>query len=611
MPGCPGDARCMLSIPDTPADKIPIGLLPQFFRHAPRYGVGLVFLAAYQYSQYWFDTRLQIAIDGALGGRRAQAMQIGFTLIGVAVAALLLRIWSRIAIFNGGRIVEYELRKALLHHLLKLGPSFYQRMSTGDVMSRVTNDLAQVRMLLGFGVLNSINTVFAFVSALAVTLQISVKLTLAALSTMPVLFLVMTAFSRWMFARQRENQDAIGAMSGVVQSSIAGVRIVRSFALEAQEAHRFEQANARYLEAGLALARLRGVMFPIMQSITAFGMVIVLLYGGSLILAKSITPGDFMAFYRALSRLTWPLVSIGFLVSLVQRGRASYSRLQEVFDARPDTVDGPLPAGSVASARLTVSHLSFGYADHAVLEDVSFTLEPGQSLAIVGRTGSGKSTLATLLARLQPTPRGSVFLGGHDVCDLPLATLRGTIGYSQQSAFLFSTTVGRNVGYALDQPDSSEAMAKVLLASDEAQIREEIEGLPDGFDTVVGERGVQLSGGQKQRTALARGLVSAPAILVLDDPLSAVDARTEKAILQAIERQKRARSVVLITHRVAAAARCDRVLVLDAGRVIEQGTHDELLRRGGVYAAFAEEQRLERELEALSETGAEPDAVTA
>jgi ATP-binding cassette subfamily B protein len=571
----------MLSIPDTPAEKIPIGLWPQFRRQAPRYGVGLLFLAAYQFSQYWFDTRLRHAIDGAFAGRSAEAMRLGVMLIGVSVAALALRIWSRIAIFNGGRIVEYELRKALLHHLLKLGPSFYQRMSTGDVMSRVTNDLVQVRMLLGFGVLNAINTVFAFVSALAVTLQISARLTLAALATMPVLFLVMTAFTRLIFARQRENQEAIGAMSGVVQSSIAGVRIVRSFALEPQEARRFEQANARYLNAGLALARLRGVMFPIMQSITAFGMVIVVLYGGTLMLEKAITPGDFLAFYRALTRLTWPLVSIGFLVSLVQRGRAAYSRLQEVFDAQPDTLDGPLPASAVQSARLSVSHLSYAYGNHQVLEDVSFTLEPGASLAIVGRTGSGKSTLAALLARLQPTPRGSVFLDGHDVCDLPLSVLRATIGYSQQSAFLFSTTVGRNVGYALHEPDVEASMAKVRLAADEAQIREEIEGLPDGFDTVVGERGVQLSGGQKQRTALARGLVFAPKILVLDDPLSAVDARTEKAILQAIERQKRARSVVLITHRVAAAARCDRVLVLDGGRVVEQGGHDELLRRGG------------------------------
>jgi ATP-binding cassette, subfamily B, multidrug efflux pump len=601
----------MLSIPDTPADRIPIGLWPQFKRHSARYGAGLLLIALYQGCQYWFDTRLAIAIDHAFGGRNAAAMHLGFALIGVALAAVVIRIGSRIAVFNGGRIAEYELRRALLHRLLKLGPSFYQRMSTGDVMSRVTNDLVQVRMLLGFGVLNSINTMLAFASALAVMVQISGKLTMASLATMPVMFLAMSAFSRLIFARQRENQEAIGAMSGVVQSSIAGVRIVRSFGLEAGEAERFENANRRYLDVGLALARLRGVMFPVMQAITAFGTVVVLLYGGSLMLGKELTAGDFLAFNRALSRLTWPLVSVGFLVSLVQRGRASYSRLQEVFDAVPDTVDGSLPDHAVASGALSVRGLSYRYGEHGVLDSVSFEVEPDRSLAIVGPTGSGKSTLAALLARLLPTPRGSVFLDGHDVCDLPLATVRRVIGYSQQSPFLFSTTVGRNVGYALAGPDAPGARDSVLRAAEEAQIRDEVEALPDGFDTVVGERGVQLSGGQKQRVALARALLSAPAILVLDDPLSAVDARTEKAILDAIDRQKQKRSVVLVTHRVAAAARCDQVVVLDRGRVVERGTHDELLARGGLYASFAEEQRIERELEALGESSIESGVASA
>jgi ATP-binding cassette subfamily B protein len=473
-------------------------------------------------------------------------------------------------------------------------------MTTGDIMSRVTNDLVQVRLLLGFGVLTAINTVFAFVSALAVTLQISPKLTLAALATMPLLFFVMRSFGRSMFKRQTANQEAIGGLSAVVQSSIAGIRIVRSFALEREEGERFEHGNARYLDASLALARLRALMFPIMQSITALGMMIVLLYGGWLMLDREVTAGGFLAFYRALSRLTWPLISLGFLVSLIQRGRASYLRLQEVFATQPDIVDGALPAPAAPRGRLVVSGLGFQYGARRVLCDVSFELEPGRSLAIVGRTGSGKSTLAALLARLLPTPAGSVFLDGADVCDLPLDALRSVIGYTQQSAFLFSTTVARNIAYALREPDSAAALAEVRRAAQEAQIRDEIESLPDGFDTVVGERGVQLSGGQKQRIALARALSSSPAILILDDPLSAVDARTEQAILETIEREKRRRSIVLITHRVAAAARCDQVIVLEAGRVIARGKHEELLRQPGLYAAFAEEQRIERELEALS-----------
>jgi ATP-binding cassette subfamily B multidrug efflux pump len=585
---------------DTPADEIPVGLTAQFVRQAPRFGVGLLLIAAYQACQYWFDTRLAQAINEVLGGKQEHAMRLGLMLCGVAVGSLSIRIWSRIAVFNGGRLVEYELRKAMLHHLMKLGPAFYQRMTTGDIMSRVTNDLVQVRLLLGFGVLTAMNTVFAFISALAVTLQISAKLTLAALATMPLLFFVMRSFGRAMFKRQTANQEAIGGLSAVVQSSIAGIRIVRSFALEGEESQRFELGNASYLDASLGLARLRALMFPIMQSITALGMMIVLLYGGWLMLGHEVTAGGFLAFYRALSRLTWPLISLGFLVSLIQRGRASYVRLQEVFVTQPDIVDGALPAPDATLGGLVVRNLGFQYGSRQVLENVSFELEPGQSLAIVGRTGSGKSTLAALLARLLPTPVGSVFLDGTDVCSLPLDAVRSVIGYTQQSAFLFSTTVARNIAYALREPDSAAALSEVRRAAEEAQIIDEIESLPDGFDTVVGERGVQLSGGQKQRIALARALSSSPRILILDDPLSAVDARTEQAILETIEREKRRRSIVLITHRVAAAARCDQVIVLEEGRVIARGKHEELLRQPGLYASFAEEQRIERELEALS-----------
>jgi ATP-binding cassette subfamily B protein len=599
----------MFGPPELPASRLPTTLSGQFVRHSPRYALGLLLLAVYQYSQYWFDTHLSRAIDSAGRGDTRTAGRLGAALVAVAVGALVIRVLSRMAVFNGGRIAEYELRRALLHQLQRLGPAFYRRMSTGDIMSRATNDLGQVRLLLGFGVLNSINAVFALASALAVMLQISGKLTAASLSTLPVLMLVMWAFARAMFARQRENQEAIGAMSGAVQSSIAGVRVVRAFALEGEELRRFEQINKDYLQKTLGLARLRGLMFPVMQTITAVGAIIVLWYGGHLMLRDEMTAGSFLAFFRALSRLTWPLMSIGFLSSMVQRGRASFARLEEVFKAEPDIVDGPLPAPTRPAGRLTVRGLSFSHGTHRVLDDVSFEVEPGTLAAIVGKTGSGKSTLAALLPRLQPTPRGTVFIDGDDVCDLPLPTVRGTIGYAQQVAFLFSTTVGRNIAYCLDDPDSVAATAAVRRAAGDAQIATELESLPDGYDTVVGERGVQLSGGQKQRVALARALLAEPRVLVLDDPLSAVDGRTERAILDVIERQRARRTVVLVTHRVAAAARCDTIFVLDRGRIVDRGTHDELIARGGIYAAFAEEQKVESELEALS--GGEPRLVEA
>ncbi|HMJ15473.1 MAG TPA: ABC transporter ATP-binding protein [Polyangiaceae bacterium] len=579
--------------------EIPVALWAQFVRHSPRYGVGLLLLAAYQYAQYWFDTRVMRAINYAVNGEGRLAIQIGAVLVIVSLGAFVVRVLSRIAIFNGGRIAEYELRRVLLDRLQRLGPSFYRRMSTGEIMSRVTNDLAQVRLLLGFGILNVINTTFALVSALSVTLSISGKLTAAALVPLPILMLVTRHFSRQLYVRTRDNQDAIGQMSESVQSSIAGVRVVRSFSLEKLEVERFDKTNRDYLDKSLGLARLRGSMGPIMQAITSIGILVVFWYGGYLMLQKELDAGGFLAFYRALARLTWPLIALGFLIGLVQRGRASYSRLAEIYQAEPDIVDGPRPAPAQPQGVLEVRNLSFSHGSRAVLQDVGFTLPKAGSLAIVGRTGSGKSTLAVLLPRLQPTPRGSVFLDGVDICDLPLEYVRNTIAYAQQNAFLFSTTAGRNVGFVLDDPDSGPSLLTVRAAASEARILDELLALPDGLDTVVGERGVQLSGGQKQRIALARSFVASSRILVLDDPLSAVDARTERAILEAIDRQREQRSVILITHRVAAAARCDRILVLDAGRIVEAGTHQELLRTGGLYAAFAEEQRIERELERL------------
>lgn len=577
--------------------------------------MGALMLAGFQLSMNrvaWMSKR---AIDLIFGQHPTEAWVPAAVMLGLALVAFATRIASRWFMFNAGRDVEYDTRSLLLDRLHTLGAAFYRTMSAGEIMSRSTGDLMQVRLLFGFGVLNVVNVVFAFANALQVMIGISPKLMLASFFTLPILVFTTRRFSRRLFVRTRETQETLGKLSEVLQTNLAGVRVVRSFALEDSERVRFDKASRDYLEASLGLARLRGLMQPIMGAASAAGILVFFWYGGTLLLrgpnAGGISPGGFFAFSQALTGMAMPMVMLGFSLSVLQRGRTSYARLREILDAKPEVVDGPRPAPSSVDGRITVRDLTFAYGQHVVLDKVSFEVAPGSSLAVVGRTGSGKSTLALLLARLLPTPPSTVFLDGIDLCDLPLAFVRGTIGYAQQDAFLFSTTVAHNIGLSLEDPDSAESLARIRDAAREAHVLEEALSLPDQFDTVVGERGVQLSGGQKQRIALARALISEPPILLLDDPLSAVDAKTERTILEAIERQTQQRSVILVTHRVAAASRCDHIVVLDAGKVVEHGTHAELVQRGGIYAAFAEEQRVAHELEEIGDAEARAPSVVA
>jgi ATP-binding cassette, subfamily B, multidrug efflux pump len=577
----------------------PITLKGQLYDKASWYAAGAALITVQQVLMAKRDFLVSDAVNAAIELRGSDARTAAITIFIVSMIAAVARVLSRIGVFSAGRNVEYELRAVLLDRLQKLGPAFFRTMPTGEIMSRSTNDLTQIRLLLGFGILNVISSVAAATSALYVMTTISVRLTLVSFTTLPILWLVTRSFSTKLFTRTKENQEAIGKMSDRVLASLSGARVVRSFGLLPAETQAFDENNAVYLEKSLALARLRGSMGPVMGSVAAVGILVVFWYGGSLMQDGTITPGDFVSFWMALQRLTWPLLALGFVTAIVQRGRAGYDRVRGIFEAKPEIQSGDKRPTEPVRGAISVRDLRFAHGQKTILDGVSFDVPAGSSVAIVGKTGSGKSTIATLLPRLLATPPNSVFLDDDDVCDLPLERVRSSIGYAQQDAFLFSTTVSKNIGYSLADADADGALDTVREAAREAEVISEIESLPEGFDTVVGERGVQLSGGQRQRVALARALLRDAPVLVLDDPLSAVDAKTETAILEAIERQKTKRTVVLITHRVAAARRCDVIVVLDGGKVVETGRHEQLIANGGLYAAFAREQDLEADLDAI------------
>ena len=545
----------------------------------------------------WF---LAHAID-ALRHRQGEAvMHAALVVLALAAIMWFVRTLSRIVLLNVGRDVEYDLRKELLAKVHSLGSSFTQQMATGEIMSRATNDLAQVRLLSGFGLMNSANSLVAYVSALSLMFTLSPKLALYALVPYPFFALVTRSFAKRLYLRSQGAQQALGNLAERAQENVAAVRVVRSLGLEEHEERRFEEANQQAIVANMKLTIIRGAMWPVLMLLGSTGTLVVVWFGGQMVLAHELSVGELAAFLAYLGQLLWPTMALGFLLSVVQRGRASYARVREILDAEESIVELADARECSGEGALSLRGLSFSYGDRDVLTDIDVEVPAGASLAIVGRVGSGKSTLAALMPRLLPVPDDSIFVDGIDVNQLRLRSLRREVAYAAQDPFLFSTTVYGNIAFALDEPYGEGARERVRAAAEEASILEEVDGLPNGFDTLVGERGVQLSGGQKQRVALARALLNAPAVLVLDDPMSAVDARTEAKILEAIDRVARGRTLVLITHRVVAAARAEQVLVLDAGRVVERGTPDALLAANGLYAAMAKQQALRAELEEIT-----------
>jgi ATP-binding cassette subfamily B protein len=552
----------------------------------------------------FFPQVIRIAIDDLNQGvTQHKILLYASALVGLAAVKGFFLFWTRWIIIGISRDIEFNLRNDLFSVLEKQPAAYYQEHRTGDIMARMTNDLNAVRMLLGPAIMYSANTVLFTIGSLYFLLRISPFLTLVALAPLPLASILVQALGRRIHDRFERIQAMFSDISAQAQENFSGARLVRAFAQEEAQIAAFEKSNREYIRRGLRLVQLMGMLWPTLEFLLGLAMVIVLLVGGHEVLSHRISVGDFVAFSTYTVMLTWPMIALGWVVNLVQRGKASIVRIHELLREVP-TIDDrdadPLLTGVAIEGSIDFENLHFSYptgkeGGPEVLHGINLHVPAGSSLALVGPTGAGKSTLASLIARMYDVPvevRGSVRIDDRPVSAFPLDTLRSNLGYVPQETFLFSTTIEDNI--TLGRPDATAS--QVLDAAEAAHIRKEFEEFPAGFQTVIGERGLTLSGGQKQRSALARALIREPRILILDDALASVDTYTEEQILNGLKRVREGRTTVLISHRVSTIRNADQIAVLLAGRVAELGTHDELLARGGYYASLFEKQMLEEEL---------------
>ena len=565
------------------------GILRELWRYRGWLLLGVLALLLVDTAQLVTPLIIRAAVDDLVLGVGERLPRYALYLVGIAGTVLVFRSLWRYFLFGAGRKIERDLRDRLFAHLLTLSPSFYSRHSTGDLMAHATNDLEAVRRACGMGVLLAADTVIMVSFALAAMIGISPRLTLLAFIPLPFLTLVVLGFGRLIHQRFEQVQASFARLTERVREALSGIRVIRASAREEGMGRAFAADNQEYIRLNMALVRVWGVFRPLIGLLAGLGTGIVLWFGGRAVLAARISLGDFVAFTSYLGMLIWPMMALGWIVNLLQRGAASMGRIQKLFEARPEIVSPPRPKPFPRSHRIELRGLSFSYPGEArpVLRDISVTVEEGMTLGVVGLTGSGKSTLVRLIPRLYDPPPGTVLLGGVDIRELDLGELRGAIGMVPQDVFLFSATLRENIAFGRPEASDEEVWAAARLAG----LAEEIASFPDGLDTLVGERGIALSGGQRQRVGIARALILDPPILILDDVLSSVDAKVEEEILGNLKGVLARRTAIVVAHRISAVRDADWIVVLQDGKVIEQGDHRRLVAQGGLYARLHELQQ--------------------